>query len=50
MDLAVTFGVAVANALNVLTNFAVNASITWQILFVVFPFAYVARKLQVNVH
>ncbi|KAG0571068.1 hypothetical protein KC19_6G208800 [Ceratodon purpureus] len=46
MDVAFAFGFAAAASMNALTNFAVNASITWQILFVVFPFAYAARKLQ----
>jgi len=48
MDVAFAFGFAVAASMNALTNLIVNACITWQILFIVFPFAYAARKLQVN--
>lgn len=48
LDVAFAFGFVAAASMNVLTNFAVNACITWQILFIVFPFTYAARKLQVS--
>jgi len=48
MDVAFAFGFAAAASMNALTNFAVNACVTWQILFIVFPFTYAARKLQVK--
>lgn len=46
MDVAFAFGFSIAASMNALTNVAVNTSITWQILFIVIPFIYAARKLQ----
>jgi len=48
MDMAFTFGYAATAFMNALANIVVNACITWQILFIVFPFTYAARKLQVK--